>query len=60
MTMTFDVVDPSLIEGLQVGEPVNIVIERYADGRHHITDIEGAAPTAEPVDHATHDMEMPR
>ena len=39
MTMSFDVADPSLIEGLQAGQPVDIVIERFADGRHRIADI---------------------
>jgi Cu(I)/Ag(I) efflux system membrane fusion protein len=39
MTMSFDVADRSLLAGLQEGQPVDIVIERYADGRHRVTEI---------------------
>jgi Cu(I)/Ag(I) efflux system membrane fusion protein len=39
MTMTFDVEDRSLIEGLRDGQAVDVVIEKYADGRHRITGI---------------------
>jgi Cu(I)/Ag(I) efflux system membrane fusion protein len=39
MTMSFDIADPALIAGLEPGEAVDIVIERYADGRHRITEI---------------------
>ncbi len=63
MTMAFDLVDRSMVRGLEVGEPVNVVIERYADGRHHITDIQPAvAPSGadeEPMNHAGHDMGAP-
>ena len=66
MTMSFDVDDPSMVDGLATGQPVEIVIEKYADGRHRITDIEPAgagagreeAPAMEGMDHSAHDMEM--
>jgi Cu(I)/Ag(I) efflux system membrane fusion protein len=62
MTMSFDVADPALVEGLQDGQAVNIVIEKYADGRHRVTEIlpgqAPAAPAAEEMDHSGDDMEM--
>ena len=39
MTMSFDVDDPSMVGGLSEGQPVEIVIEKLADGRHRVTDI---------------------
>ena len=52
-----------MIEGLQAGQPVQIVIERFADGRHRIADIlpAGAGPTTdmaddEVMDHSSHEM----
>lgn len=71
MTMAFDVVDTALLNGLAAGQPVDVVIERIADGRHQIVDIVPAtAVPAEPeselpddapvMDHSDHDMEMNR
>ena len=74
MTMSFDVAEIDMVEGLREGEAVEIVIEKYADGRHRITDIiPGDASTsggddqhpgddsaAESMDHSDHDMEMNR
>ena len=58
MTMSFDVADVALIEGLDDGQTVEIVIEKYADGRHRITEIlPGVAPAEpEPMDHSGNDM----
>jgi len=39
MTMSFDVSDRSLVEGLQKGQSVGVVIEKQADGRHRVTEI---------------------
>lgn len=39
MTMSFDVADSSVIENLGEGQPVDVVIEKLADGRHRITEI---------------------
>ncbi len=39
MTMAFDVVNTSLLTGLESGQAVDVVIERIADGRHRITEI---------------------
>ena len=59
MTMSFDVSNVAEIEGLGAGQSVEIVIEKYADGRHRITDILPAENVPEmEVDHADHDMEM--
>jgi Cu(I)/Ag(I) efflux system membrane fusion protein len=65
MRMSFDVADSSLIDGLEEGQVVAVVIEKYADGRHHITEILPAP--ASPVesapaemDHSGHDMEINR
>jgi Cu(I)/Ag(I) efflux system membrane fusion protein len=66
MTMSFEIADSSLLSGLQEGQPVNVEIERLADGRHRITEIEqlpempaetGDKP-ASPVemDHSNHQM----
>lgn len=44
MTMSFDVAEMSLLAGVQEGQSVDVVIERYADGRHSIT---GIVPLAE-------------
>ncbi len=62
MTMSFDVEDSSLVEGLREGQSVEVVIEKLADGRHRITEI---LPTSEPAEaveremnHSGHDMEM--
>jgi len=65
MTMAFDVVDLSLLQGLQEGQPVDVVIERQSDGRHRIVDIlRTPVPPNEPDDaeapemeHSGHDME---
>jgi Cu(I)/Ag(I) efflux system membrane fusion protein len=60
MTMSFDVSDPSMVTGLQVGQTVEIVIEKYADGRHRITDIHpgdmSSTPEMQEMDHSGHDM----
>ena len=72
MTMLFDVADSTLIEGLRDGQAVDVVIEKYADGRHRIIEIlPGSTPTGpvegemndmtpgeETIDHAGHNMEM--
>ena len=69
MTMSFDVDDASMVEGLDEGQSIEIVIEKLADGRHRITDIfpRVASPQPEPgeagefmeeMDHSMHDMEM--
>ena len=49
MTMSFDVVDMSLLTGLEEGQSVDIVIERFADGRHRVTEIlpRPVAPTGQ-------------
>ena len=64
MTMSFDVTDASMVEDLGAGQAVEIVIEKYADGRHRITEIlprsEVPAPATDAADHAGHDMEMDR
>ena len=68
MTMTFDVVGMSLLAGVQEGQSVDVVIERYADGRHSITDIlpvsempaepgEDAPMSMPDSDQSEHDME---
>jgi Cu(I)/Ag(I) efflux system membrane fusion protein len=64
MTMSFDVADLSLIEGLRDGQVVDVVIEKYADGRHRVTEIlPGVAPAPpiesapEKMDHSAHDLE---
>jgi Cu(I)/Ag(I) efflux system membrane fusion protein len=66
MTMLFDVEDAALVEGLQDGQPVDVVIEKYADGRHRITEIlpgsmspESMEAAPEPMDHSGHDMGQP-
>ena len=60
MTMSFDVSDPSMVSGLREGQVVEIVVEKYADGRHRITDIvpgdSSATPEAQEMDHSGHDM----
>ena len=62
MTMSFDVEDSSQVEGLQNGQLVDVVIEKYADGRHRVTEILPgpglAEPATEEMDHSGHDMEM--
>jgi len=69
MTMTFDVVGMSLLTGVVEGQSVDVVIERYADGRHSITDIlpntdistepDGNEPAAMPdMDQGDQDMEI--
>jgi Cu(I)/Ag(I) efflux system membrane fusion protein len=64
MTMLFDVEDAALVEGLQNGQPVDVVIEKYADGRHRITEIlpltvstESMEAAPDLMDHSEHDME---
>ena len=39
MTMTFEVADPKLLEGVEVGNEVDFRV-RYADGKYTITDID--------------------
>ena len=39
MTMSFIVDDRAMIEGLTADEPIEVVIEKLADGRHRITEI---------------------
>ena len=60
MTMSFDVTDASMIEGLRDGQAVEIVIEKYADGRHRVTAIlPGSnlpATATDDMDHSDHDM----
>jgi len=65
MTMSFDVADRSMVQGLQTGQAVEIVIERFADGRHRIAEIlpasEGPASgqmDEEGMDHSGHQMPM--
>jgi len=48
MTMSFDVDDVAMVENLREGQPVSIVIEKLADGRHRVTDIEPAEDSREP------------
>lgn len=38
MTMTFDVADPKLLEGIEVGDEVGFSL-RYADGSYTVTDL---------------------
>jgi len=57
MTMLFDVEDAALVEGLQNGQLVDVVIEKYADGRHRITEILPGSVSPEAMDHPVHDME---
>lgn len=63
MTMSFDVVDSSLISGLIENQAVEVEIEKLADGRHRITDILPAStpnqsqdPTGQEMDHSDHEM----
>jgi len=59
MTMTFDVAEMSLLSGVQEGQSVDVGIQRYADGRHSITDIEPTAEVpVEPEDEPESTMEM--
>lgn len=64
MTMLFDVADSTLIEGLREGQTVDVVIEKYADGRHRITEIlpavapEEAMEGMKGMDHSSHEAEM--
>ena len=64
MTMSFDVTDASMVEDLGAVQAVESVIEKYADGRHRITEIitrrEEPATATDEADHAGHDMEMDR
>lgn len=39
MTMTFEVADPNLLEGVEVGNEVDFRV-RYADGEYTVTDID--------------------
>ena len=59
MTMSFDVDDASMVEGLGDGQSVEIVIEKYADGRHRITDIlpsaDGPHLAVPETDHSEHE-----
>lgn len=54
MTMLFDVADPSMVEGLSDGQSIEIVIEKFADGRHRIAEI---LPAVEPVESPEDDMQ---
>jgi len=63
MTMSFDVVDSSLITGLRDGQPVDVVIEKLADGRHRIVEIlpssspmESGTSTDDEMDHSENEM----
>jgi Cu(I)/Ag(I) efflux system membrane fusion protein len=57
MTMSFDVTDASMVEGLEDGQVVEIAIEKYADGRHRVTEIlPGSETPATEMDHSDHDM----
>ena len=56
MTMSFDIEDRTMIEGLSEGQSVEIGIEKIADGRHRITDI----LPRESSPQANGDMEMRR
>ena len=65
MTMSFNVDDRSMIEGLVAGQPIEVVIEKLADGRHRITNIlpvtDASPPDADEsteMDHSGHDREM--
>jgi Cu(I)/Ag(I) efflux system membrane fusion protein len=57
MTMLFDVSDSSLIEGLREGQSVDVVIEKYADGRHRITEILPAPASGEAAEGAMDGMD---
>jgi Cu(I)/Ag(I) efflux system membrane fusion protein len=64
MTMSFNVDDRAMIEGLAEDQPIEVVIEKLADGRHRITEIlpspaGSAIDSSDPVemDHSGHDME---
>lgn len=39
MTMTFEVADPTLLEGVEVGSEVDFRV-RYADGKYTVTEID--------------------
>lgn len=39
MTMTFEVADPKLLEGVEIGNEVDFRV-RYADGKYTVTDID--------------------
>lgn len=64
MTMTFPVADAALLAGLEEGQSVDVVVQRFADGRHRITEIldapgsnvEGAEPGQPAMDHGTHEV----
>ncbi len=67
MTMSFDIADKALLTDLQVDQPVNVEIERFADGRHRVTDIEpttdvpmqneGESEPPADTDHSGHDVQ---
>ena len=65
MTMSFNVDDRGMIDGLAEDQSIEVVIEKLADGRHRITDILPAPGSVAPgadepmeMDHSDHNMEM--
>jgi len=57
MTMTFDVIDTSLLGDIQEGQAAEVMIERYSDGRHRIIEILPATADDAQMDHSGDDME---
>lgn len=59
MTMSFDVVDAAMLDGLREGQPVDVTVENRGQGRYVVSRI-AAAPAGndEAADHADHDMPM--
>ena len=57
MTMTFDVIDTTLLGDIQDGQVAEVVIERFPDGRHRIIKILPATIDDAPMDHSGDDME---
>ncbi len=58
MTMLFDVADSSLIQGLQDGQSVDVVIEKFADGRHRIIEILPGTGPKMPAENESGSMEQ--
>jgi len=52
MTMTFDVIDTTLLGDIQDGQVAEVVIERFPDGRHRIIKILPVTIDDAPMDHS--------
>lgn len=59
MTMSFDVVDMSMLDDVREDQSVEVVIERSADGRHRITEVLTTPVNSMPEDTDERVPEMP-